>query len=279
MEVLAKVRIVLWEGASLWISEVSAAAAGRHTDPHAHHAVQVTINLDGRFSLDAIAADKPGEAIAVAPDATHVFTAEGLIALLFIEPESRFGRAVAGALFGAEGLARVPAGAMGDLPARITAACRAGADDEALVGLWPPNSSPPWPATPAPWRRTRACAGWSPGPPGGSTGRSAWPTRWWRAASPPAGCGTVRGATGLAFRTYVLWLRLSGRDAVASGGSLTQAAHEAGFADSAHFSRTFPAHVRPGAGQPAHVVALPFKWPPPAAPTPGHRQPDTWEVP
>jgi transcriptional regulator GlxA family with amidase domain len=45
--------------------------------------------------------------------------------------------------------------------------------------------------------------------------------------------------TGLPFKTYVLWLRLERAvQLYASGHSLTQAAHEAGFADSAHFSRT-----------------------------------------
>jgi AraC family transcriptional regulator len=46
--------------------------------------------------------------------------------------------------------------------------------------------------------------------------------------------------TGLPFRTYLLWLRLTKAVGVFAGGrSLTEAAHEAGFADSAHFSRTF----------------------------------------
>jgi AraC-like DNA-binding protein len=46
--------------------------------------------------------------------------------------------------------------------------------------------------------------------------------------------------TGLPFRTYLLWLRLMrGLEAFASGASLTDAALDAGFADSAHFSRTF----------------------------------------
>ena len=46
--------------------------------------------------------------------------------------------------------------------------------------------------------------------------------------------------TGLPYRGYALWLRL-GRavDVFAAGGSLTDAAHDAGFADSAHLSRTF----------------------------------------
>jgi AraC-like DNA-binding protein len=46
--------------------------------------------------------------------------------------------------------------------------------------------------------------------------------------------------TGLPFKTYLLWLRLTRAvEVVAGGASLTQAAHEAGFSDSAHFSRTF----------------------------------------
>jgi AraC-like DNA-binding protein len=46
--------------------------------------------------------------------------------------------------------------------------------------------------------------------------------------------------TGLPFRTYLLWLRLmKGLDGFARGASLTDAALDAGFSDSAHFSRTF----------------------------------------
>ena len=46
--------------------------------------------------------------------------------------------------------------------------------------------------------------------------------------------------TGLAFKTYLLWLRLVRAVQIYSEGtSLTEAAHAAGFADSAHFSRVF----------------------------------------
>jgi AraC-like DNA-binding protein len=46
--------------------------------------------------------------------------------------------------------------------------------------------------------------------------------------------------TGLPFRTFVLWLRLTrALELFAGGTSLTDAAHGAGFADSAHLSRTF----------------------------------------
>ena len=46
--------------------------------------------------------------------------------------------------------------------------------------------------------------------------------------------------TGAAFRAYVLWLRLNvAIECSMAGGSWTAAAHEAGFADSAHLTRTF----------------------------------------
>jgi AraC-like DNA-binding protein len=45
--------------------------------------------------------------------------------------------------------------------------------------------------------------------------------------------------TGSSFRAYVLWLRINvAIEAVMAGASWTEAAHEAGFADSAHLSRT-----------------------------------------
>jgi AraC family transcriptional regulator len=48
--------------------------------------------------------------------------------------------------------------------------------------------------------------------------------------------------TGVPLRRYVLWCRLrTAADAAMRGASLTQAAHLAGFADSAHLSRTFRA--------------------------------------
>jgi AraC-like DNA-binding protein len=47
-------------------------------------------------------------------------------------------------------------------------------------------------------------------------------------------------STGLPFRTYLLWLRLTKAVELFSAGvSLTDAAHRAGFSDSSHLSRTF----------------------------------------
>ena len=45
---------------------------------------------------------------------------------------------------------------------------------------------------------------------------------------------------GLPIRTYLLWIRLlRAVEAIAGGRSITDAAHDSGFADSAHLWRTF----------------------------------------
>ncbi len=49
-----------------------------------------------------------------------------------------------------------------------------------------------------------------------------------------------RAEVGLPVRRYLLWLRLADAvDEIARGASLTDAAHDAGFSDSAHLTRTF----------------------------------------
>ena len=61
--------------------------------------------------------------------------------------------------------------------------------------------------------------------------------------------------TGSSFRAYLLWLRINlAIDAAMAGASWTDAAHAAGFADSAHLTRTHkrmfgiePTAVRPQA--------------------------------
>ena len=70
---------------------------------------------------------------------------------------------------------------------------------------------------------------------------------------------------GLPFRAYVRWLRLQGAVRVLSDGStLTEAAHLAGFADSAHLTRTFVATfgVRPAPLRDARIVCVNHSMPP-----------------
>jgi AraC-like DNA-binding protein len=233
--------IVLWEGGSLWVFDVPEACpdAPERTDFHAHHAIQVTLALDGAFALHAADRSLAGPAVAVGADVRHAFQPKGVVALLFAEPESPAGRVLAQTLLDGEPVAALPPESLGTLPARALDAFRR-ADRGALREIGREmirrlvGEAAPFAADPRVERTIR-----------------------WAAerledrlgiAEAAAAVGLSAGRmshlfveqTGLAFRTYLLWLRM-GRavERIAAGASLTEAAHDAGFADSAHFSRTF----------------------------------------
>ena len=242
MTPLAHGRIVIWEGGSLWIFDVPALPAEvSKTDFHAHHAIQVTLALNGAFQLLAPNGLVSGPAAAVAPDARHAFAPKGTVALLFIEPESPAGRAARQALLSDAPVALVDPARLGDYPDRILAAFRtADAGQAALRELGRGLTA-------------RLTGGVEADPPDERVDRVvAWAAR--RLEHPVSIADAARNVglspgrmshlfveqTGLAFRTYLLWLRLTKAvEAYAAGASLTEAAHGAGFADSAHFSRTF----------------------------------------
>ncbi len=243
MEKLASVWIVAWGGASLWVVDAAAAKAAkpRRTDFHAHHAIQVTLSLGGAFSLSTSDAHMRSDAIAVAADTPHLFDAEGLVAHLFVDPESRAGLAVARRFLGGADMAALPVEILSGLRERIAAAYRAPArNNTALIGLGRELVSTlgagVFTETPDP----RICR------------VIAWAAEQIDAPISLSDALAVGGLsasrlrhlfveqTGLPFKTYLLWLRLTRAvECFAAGASLTQVAHQAGFADSAHFSRTF----------------------------------------
>lgn len=241
MPALAHGRIVLWQGASLWILDVPALPTSpKRTDFHAHHAIQVTLALDGQFQLYAADRSLPGPAVVVAPDARHAFEPKGRIALLFVEPESPAGRALVD-LLADDAAAALTSDRLGDLPARIAQAfAQPSPDDAALreLGRSLVRRLADGADAPPPDPRVKAVIAWA-------ADRLDRPIRVAEAAV-LVGLSADRMShlfveqTGLAFRTYLLWLRLvRAVEVFAAGASLTEAAHEAGFADSAHFSRTF----------------------------------------
>jgi AraC-like DNA-binding protein len=242
MELLAHVRIIMWEGAALWLIDATRAKVlPRRTDFHAHHAIQVTLSLGGEFRLATADLHVPGDGVAVAPDVEHVFEAEGLMAFVFIEPESRAGRAVAGRLFGAAPLAAVPTKVLKDFRDRLATAYRTPArDNAALVDLGRALVEALGGGARAeePDSRIRKVLAWASQQIDEPVGLSD--------AVAVSGLSASRlrhlfvEQTGLPFKTYLLWLRLTRAvERYASGAALTQAAHEAGFSDSAHLSRTF----------------------------------------
>src|SRR5580765_1568763 len=113
-------RILMWEGGSLWLMEALPAAGGNEhsTDFHSHHAVQLTFSLGGRFQLKTRHQSLSANCV-VAADASHVLQDVGVGALVFVEPESRAGRAIAHRLLGKTRLAPVPDGLVDDLIAEL----------------------------------------------------------------------------------------------------------------------------------------------------------------
>lgn len=240
---LGRGRILIWEGASLWLMQALAGAndAVNATAFHSHHAVQVTLSLGGRFTLRTrdreIAMDS-----AVAPDISHMFEAVGGLAVLFIEPESRAGRAVTGRLFGGDNtLVSIPPDLAGDLVAQLTPAFNDGGNEDAalialgrmLVARLAGEADADMP-DPRVQKMMAFVAARLDGPVALSAAARA------AGLSPGRARHLFVEQIGLPFRTYVLWQRITkGVGLYAGGASLTEAAHESGFADSAHFSRTF----------------------------------------
>lgn len=239
MEIAGRGRILIWEGASLWLMEALPEPDGaiKSTAAHAHHAIQVTLSLGGRFELRTEDRTVPGDAV-VAPDVDHVFEAVGRIAILFVEPESRAGRAITQALLHESALMPLAPPMLGDLIARLGAVSPA--DERALeeTGRLMVQRLAGRAIASLPDMRVRKMMDHVAARLDAEITLSA--------AAKAVGLSPGRARhlfveqTGLPFRSYVLWLRMTRAVGIMSAGrSLTDAAHDAGFADSAHFSRTF----------------------------------------
>jgi len=232
--------ILAWQGGSLWIGRTAAV-----TGLHAHHAIQVTLRLEGWFRLGSAPGAGLGperQAAIVAADRPHAFAADGTVAMVFIEPESAAGRAVAELHCRGGGVSPLPPGLLGEVPVALLDAFRAGersrmeAVAREVIGRLGGDAARGRRLEPDArvLRVLRLLAAEPDAPP--SLPEAAAAVR----LSPGRLRHLFVQETGLHFRGYLLWLRLGRAVAVlAGGGALTEAAHVAGFADSAHLSRTF----------------------------------------
>jgi AraC-like DNA-binding protein len=239
-------RMVFWEGAGLWALGI------RPGDPpypktafHAHHAVQLTLALDGAFTLEGHEHQATNVvAAAVAPDVEHAFEAHGsAVAHLFVDPDGHAGRELQRLLFSTgDNIVPIDGSRLEALAARLHAALqtetRADADFIELGRSMLEQLAPGSDRDERPEVRVRRMSAWA-------AARLGTPISLADAAA-HVGLSTGRARhlfveqTGMPFRTYLLWLRLMRAVELFSGGStLTDAAHGAGFSDSSHFSRTF----------------------------------------
>jgi AraC family transcriptional regulator len=228
-------RAYLWEGGWIGIGRSQGIVP-----PHAHHAIQISLALDGEMRLRSPDTDWVGYGGAIVQaDAPHSFDGNGaLAAMLFVDPESHEGRWLRTSL-------RDPISA---IPPQRLDACL-----ERIRGVW---ADPPG-ATAIAETLTLAVRGLCPGPPplrrlDERIAAALEIVRRSEAArvslesvakavflSPSRFAHLFTEEVGVPFRRYVLWRRLShAMILVGRGNTLSAAAHQSGFSDSAHFTRT-----------------------------------------
>jgi AraC family transcriptional regulator len=237
--------IRFWEGACSWVmsSPDEAADAPADTEFHAHHAVQITLPLGGSFQLRSESQSLADAVVMVAPNTRHAIRMQGTVAILFIEPESAAGRAALHTWLPQGGMSVVADPRVDELRSQLAAAVVAQADlprqasqlGRALVNeLAGRSERPPEALDP----RVRKLIAWAASHLMQEVSLQSAPDL--IGLSPERARHLFVEQTGLAFRTYVLWLRfMRALECIAAGTTLTESAHQAGFADSAHLSRTF----------------------------------------
>ena len=235
MAVVARGKIRLWDGIGLWL--LKGETASSNVELHAHHAVQITLCLDGAFELKAGAARLSGPAAIVAADIPHEFWGHGTVAFLFVEPESALGRSIAGQWLGDRPLTNIESPSASEC---IAALRDASLHDDglertvrdfltALTGTEAPQP---------PHARVAAMIDFAAHNLDGPVSIDSAASH--VALSPSRASHLFVDHSGLPFKSYVLWLRLrKAVEAYSGGANLTDAAHASGFSDSAHLSRTF----------------------------------------
>jgi len=229
-------QVCFWQGGSLWLGR----GQGR-SDWHAHHAHQVAVSLDGSCLFRSAAHEpwRPFAGAVIVSGRQHQFEFDGGIAHLFVEPETPQGRSLHSS-FAGSGIAALPDAECHRMAQILALALRAGQGGDALVA----SARAAWEGlaggvagTPVDLRVIKAI--------GYVAARVRAPVSLADAAaaaalSPSRFRHLFVQETGTPFRAYLLWLRLNvAIQAAMAGASWTAAAHEAGFADSAHLARTF----------------------------------------
>jgi AraC family transcriptional regulator len=230
-------RVMLWNGGSLWIGH----SAGRG-QPHAHHAIQISLALTGTLALrdadNGVWAEYTGAL--VPPHGRHQFDGCGQsVAQIFVEPETLLGRALLRRYTGAP-IIGLPGDGIGSLIAPLRTAYASAADNDVLIAasqrLVVLLCGGEHLARRVDPRITRALEF--------VRSRLDTPVSLAEAAqiahlSPSRFRHLFVAQTGSSFRAYVLWARVGAAVSAAMGGlSWTAAAQNWGFADSAHLSRT-----------------------------------------
>lgn len=230
-------RIVLWPGGSLWVAR----QVGMVPE-HAHHAIQISLSLEGRFRVHARSWPEARETsgMVAMPDRPHSFDGcSTTVAMLFVEPNSLQGAALRKRFAGSD------VALLSDEESEAAATYLrneylAGAPDLRLAqyakGAICRIAGNPQVASRSDPRVTAALK-WM-------RAHLASPIRLQDAAaavhlSPGRFRHLFVAQTGTSFRAWLLWARAELAVVEATKGlSWTDAAQAAGFSDAAHFTRT-----------------------------------------
>ena len=220
----------------IWPAGLVVWGPGMRSSPHAHHALQIVLGLNGPLR----ARESPARrwrrvgAIIVEPDAVHEVdcSVAGSVLIAFVEPESGLGGAVLERL--GKPISFVPDGVV-DQWRRILHAPQI---SDVTVRRWfesafrsgrPPRLDPRVAHAVRTLRDRETLGRVSLRQIAASTDLS--PSRF---------AHLFTQSVGIPFRRYVLWLRLQrAAGALLTGETIASATYGAGFSDAAHLSRTF----------------------------------------
>ncbi|MEO8460021.1 MAG: AraC family transcriptional regulator [Dokdonella sp.] len=231
-------RVLLWKGGSVWIGRD--AGLGQ---PHNHHAIQITLALIRPVCIRG-SHDEDWQTVSTAivmPDRPHQFDGCGqAVATVFVEPETRAGRALIDR-YGQQDISLLSDHCLDARKATLHAAFEVHAPDGTLISAAQnliehlADASLQFDA--AIDHRIGSVLERIRDRPDGemSLAQAASVAH----LSPSRFRHLFVAQTGISFRAYLLWARVEYAIARGmAGGSWTEAAQQAGFADSAHFSRT-----------------------------------------
>jgi len=240
-----------------WPPLLASRGTGARSSPHAHHAMHFIIAATGEISVRAGSTSASVPGVLTAPDVRHALDAsEREILLVFIDPESDAGSALAAALDGP--VRALDAAARTALYTRdALALMQGGGDDWVRAAVTRLGAAAPAPRPPLHPRVRRVLRHLRAAPAGADTSLAALA----EIAELSAGrlVHAFTASIGIPLRPYLGWLRLQRAAAeIVRGTPLSSAAASAGFADAAHMSRTFrrmlgmaPSMLQPPPGAPA----------------------------
>ena len=200
-----------------------------HQDWHHHQAHQIAVGLDAAITVETPLGGQSGAAILIPAGLKHRLSA-GHVLSIYLDVLSDEARALR--VSGAVRLMEIVAADIAAMVEALRASGHSPVQLQAQVRRLLRLADPPIPDP----RLTKVTAALREG----QMGREAMAAL--VHLSPTRFSHWFVEQTGLPMRSYVKWLRLTqALQHLAKGGRLTEAAHAAGFSDSAHFSRTFRA--------------------------------------